>query len=321
MTNGTFPFLGASENNNGITGFSDLNTVKSWTKTGENNDKTFANKIFGPNWLAVTNNGSVGNVYFMETQYTSSHDVTSLCLDDKKINKQLGLFLSTALRLAGAPFSYGRKWRPKRMRKTKMLLPVDSNEKPNWDYMEQFIVNMMTDIEVPKVAPTIPSSINLNSIKWKEFPIKSIVESITSGNDWESYNRPKGFSPFIGASAQNNGITDFVNFSTKTRYVGSNVIGINRNGNVGYAFYHPYEAYFSGDTRFIKLNEFSENKYINLFITTMIMKQKDKYAYGYKMGTKRLSAQKILLPVTTDNKPNWQFMEDYIKSLSNSELI
>nr|WP_249641564.1 MULTISPECIES: restriction endonuclease subunit S [unclassified Enterococcus] len=321
MTNGNLPFLGATENNNGITGFTDIEIVKQWSKTGSSIDNTINNKTFGPNWLAVTNNGSVGNVYFMETTYTSSHDVTSLSLKNKTINKALGLFLSCILREAGKPFSYGRKWRPKRMRTTQIVLPLDKDKKPNWDYMEQYIVNIMQNIEVPELEPLKSSDTDLHSVHWKEFPIKTISEIIQSGHDWESYNRVTGSQPFIGSSALNNGITDYVDSSNREKYVGKNVIGVNRNGSVGYAFYHPYTAYFSGDTRFIKIADFSNNINVNLFITTMIMQQKDKYAYGYKMGTKRLSSQKIMLPVTNENIPDWQFMEDYIKSISNSKLI
>ena len=151
MTNGQFPFLGATENNNGITGFTDTATVKQWSKTGVSTDNTLNKKKFGPNWLAVTNNGSVGNVYFMETTYTSSHDVTSLSLKNKEINKEIGLFLSSILKEAGKPFSYGRKWRPKRMRTTPILLPLDNDKIPNWDYMEQYIVNIMRATDVPEL--------------------------------------------------------------------------------------------------------------------------------------------------------------------------
>src|SRR3712207_9544177 len=40
MTGGNLPFLGATEKNNGITGYTDLETVYKWTKTGEPTDET-----------------------------------------------------------------------------------------------------------------------------------------------------------------------------------------------------------------------------------------------------------------------------------------
>ena len=44
-----------------------------------------------------------------------------------------------------------------------------------------------------------------------------------------------------------------------------------------------------------------------------ITKQREKYGYGYKMGTGRLKRQRILLPVDASDNPDWAFMEAYMK--------
>ena len=44
----------------------------------------------------------------------------------------------------------------------------------------------------------------------------------------------------------------------------------------------------------------------------MISNQKEKYGYGYKMGTGRLKRQKILLPSTHNHTPDYDFMKKYI---------
>ena len=44
----------------------------------------------------------------------------------------------------------------------------------------------------------------------------------------------------------------------------------------------------------------------------MISSQKEKYGYGYKMGTARVKRQKILLPITEDESINYEFMKKYI---------
>lgn len=319
MTNGQLPFLGATENNNGITGFTDITTINQWSKTGNSTDNTLNKKKFGPNWLAVTNNGSVGNVYFMETTYTSSHDVTSLSLKNKDINKEIGLFLASILEEAGKPFSYGRKWRPKRMRTTPILLPLDKDKTPDWNYMEQYIVNIIKTIEVPKLEPIKTSNIDLNSVRWHEFKISDVM-NILSGVRLTSSDMSYGSIPFIGASDSNNGITNWT--SNTNSSTDSNVLGINYNGSVGEVFYHPYVATFSDDVKRLKLKQITKaNKEVYLFIKTMLLQQKSKYAYGYKFNGTRMKAQKIMLPVTGENIPDWKFMEDYVKSISNSRLL
>lgn len=43
--------------------------------------------------------------------------------------------------------------------------------------------------------------------------------------------------------------------------------------------------------------------------------QKSKYNYGYKFKEKRMLRQKLMLPVDTDKKPDYKYMEQYIKNI------
>lgn len=94
---------------------------------------------------------------------------------------------------------------------------------------------------------------------------------------------------------------------------------MNRNGSVGYSFYHPYKALFSNDTRKIRLE--GKTYYQNLFISNQLSMQKEKYGYGYKMGTERLKRQKIMLPTKDKLSPDWDFMDRYMRELENSMII
>ena len=87
-------------------------------------------------------------------------------------------------------------------------------------------------------------------------------------------------------------------------------ISVNRNGSVGYSFYHSYLALFGNDTR--KLIPKYSDDYVAKFISFMISSQKEKYGYGYKMGTARLKRQKILLPVNEEELIDYDFMKKYI---------
>lgn len=147
----------------------------------------------------------------------------------------------------------------------------------------------------------------LTDREWKDFFIEEVAD-ILSGRDIYERERIKGDIPYITATANNNGIGYFVNNSNET--LEDNCLSVNRNGSVGYCFFHPYKALFGNDTR--KLRPKKENKYISLFLSMVISHQRYKYGYGYKMGTGRLKRQKILLPIDSENKPDWVFMEKYM---------
>jgi hypothetical protein len=63
------------------------------------------------------------------------------------------------------------------------------------------------------------------------------------------------------------------------------------------------------------------NKYVALFICSVIRKEKYRFSYGRKWHMERMNTSKIKLPVTNDGTPDYKFMENYIKSLPFSSKI
>jgi len=158
---------------------------------------------------------------------------------------------------------------------------------------------------------------NLKNIDWKEFSIEEIFQ-IKPGKRLTKSSMKKGTRPFIGASDSNNGITGFV--SNENISLDSNILGVNYNGSVVENFYHPYECIFSDDVKRFSLKDNVGNKYIYLFIKAVILKQKEKYQYGYKFNEKRMLRQKILLPVDESGTPDYNLMESYMKEKESALL-
>lgn len=122
----------------------------------------------------------------------------------------------------------------------------------------------------------------------------------------------KGDLPFIGATDSNNGITNFV--ANKNGSLKSNVLGVNYNGSVVENFYHPYEAIYSDDVKQLEIKEYDAKKYAYLFLKAAILKQKSKYAYGYKFNAQRMKRQILMLPCDNEGNPAWDAMSNYMKA-------
>ena len=58
-----------------------------------------------------------------------------------------------------------------------------------------------------------------------------------------------------------------------------------------------------------------------LFLKTMIIQQKIKFAYGYKFNEKRMQMQKIVLPIDSEEQPNWKYMETYMQRLEQQQIV
>lgn len=186
---GRIPFLSATQYNNGISTFYTEEIILAYDKVGEKTSKDIDKRIFDGNCLTITNNGSVGNVYYQVEKFTCSHDVTPIYLKEYKLNSSLAKFLIQMLEQSGKSFEYAKKWRPKRMRKSRLLLPVDKKGNPNWHFMEGYIKERenkkrqdLKDYYKNRLLDLVISPEILNDVEWKEIFIEEVAE-IYSGND------------------------------------------------------------------------------------------------------------------------------------------
>ena len=154
----------------------------------------------------------------------------------------------------------------------------------------------------------------LNIKTWNFFNLEDLFDikgskSITKSSIKE-YG--EGKYPYVVTSSENNGIQGFYDYFTEE----GNVLTID-SATVGSCFYQPLN--FSASDHVEKLiPKFKMSKYIALFLTTIISLEKIRYGYGRKFAQMRIKQTTIKLPVDPQGNPDWEFMENYIKSLPYS---
>jgi len=122
----------------------------------------------------------------------------------------------------------------------------------------------------------------------------------------------KGDYPYITTRATNNATDGFYDFYTEK----GQVLVID-SATIGHTTYQ--ELNFSASDHVEKLiPRFKLNKYIALFLVTILNKEQYRYNYGRKFNQRRIKNTIIRLPIFKKDTPNWRFMEDYIKSLPYS---
>ncbi|MGL5575978.1 restriction endonuclease subunit S [Cetobacterium sp.] len=298
---GNIPYFSASQNNNGLTDF-------------------ISNPIFQIDRNAIIYS-TFGDSYYVEKMFSTSDEITILTKEN--LNKYNGLFLSNSINQNKSKYSFGRKAFSNKISKDKIMLPINKNSEPDYKYMEQY-TKSITETKLEKYKCYVKKQLEkieykkiekLENKKWKEFKIRAI-SNIHSGIDIYERERIKGDIPYISSTSKNNGIGYFIDNKNKT--LDQNCLSINRNGSVGYSFFHPYKALFSNDCRKLKLNH--NSKFVGIFISNQITMQKEKYNYGYKMGTDRLKKQVIMLPVNESLEPDYEYMEQYIKNIIYKKL-
>lgn len=127
MVMGSRPFIGASDSNNGLTSY-----------CGN------ANESLDKNVLGINYNGSVCEAFYHEYECIFSDDVKRFHLKNHKDNKLVLLFMSVVIRQQKVKYQYAYKFNEQRMRRQVIMLPVADNGQPDYQFMENYVREMMT---------------------------------------------------------------------------------------------------------------------------------------------------------------------------------
>lgn len=123
---GNRPFIGATDNCNGVTGF-------------VSNDNVSRDR----NVLGVNYNGAPCIAFYHPYECIFTDDVKRLHLRHYSDNIFVLLFFVTIFAQQRSKFSYGYKFNEQRMLKQKLMLPIDETGNPDYMYMEQYAKNIM----------------------------------------------------------------------------------------------------------------------------------------------------------------------------------
>ena len=302
---GVVPYVSSTANNNGVDDYIEA---------------TEGTRVF-KNCISLANSGSVGTAFYEPFAFVASDHVTSLKCEEA--NECIYLFLITVLEQQGSNFNFNREINDIRIKKMRIMLPVTDDGKPDFQFMEDYIHELMTVKRKQyrayaekrlKVLELVNSngggySKLLKTRQWQSFRMDSIF-SILPGKRLVAADSVPGNRPFIGALDNSNGVARFV--SDKNESLDKNVLGVNYNGNgMGIGFYHPYECIFSDDVKRFHLKHHEDNQFILLFMKACILMQKQKFGYLYKFNAERMAHTSIMLPITEAGTPDYAFMELY----------
>ena len=151
----------------------------------------------------------------------------------------------------------------------------------------------------------------INTSDWLDFPIGELF-SVEKGTRLTKANMKEGSIRFIGASAVNNGITAFI--SNNEQIHPCNTITITYNGSVGEAFYQE-EPFWASDDVNVLYPKFPLSEDVALFMVPLLKEAGRKYAFIDKWKKEDMVKDTIKLPVDKDNRPDYAYMESYIKRL------
>lgn len=296
------PFVSRTENNNGVSAY-----VETELDIDPNPSNT----------LSVAGGGSVLSTFYQPFPYYSGRDLYVL-VPKRKMTIIEMLFYAKCVSANKYKYNYGRQ-----ANKTLKNILVPSQ-------IPEGLKNQLTNYhkELGKnisQKSLIDKKIKLEVDKWKEFiagklfdvtlgvPIHSVeIEDIISTKSNKNI-------PYVTRTATNNDVEFFVenNLVIEEKINSGGCITIGAEGFK--AFFQPLK--FINGNKINILRHKQLNKYTSFFISTLLNLEIDKkFNYGRGATKERISQLRIKLPTEKGN-PDWQFMENYIKSLAYSSNL
>ena len=263
--------------------------------------------------LSIAVSGSVLSTFYHDYEYYSGRDIY-VAKPKIDLTKEEMLYYCYVIEQNKYKYNYGRG-----ANKTfKNILVPSKDEIPH--YVNQKEVN------VPFVSKSLlQNKLNFNVNEWKWF-VKDWFDEPYKANAYNSQDLIPCIEKdvaiaHITRTDENNGCKDFVVNESFGSIEEPNAITI---GDTTATIFYQEKEFICSDHMVILRSKYL-NKYTGLFIVTMLNKERFRYNYGRAYNKGIIANTKIKLPAVkiAPNKyePDWQFMEDYIKSLPYSSCL
>lgn len=261
-------------------------------------------KIYPAGSITVALKGSVLSTFVQNKVFYCAHQIAVL-INKEELSEVEKLIYCNYIKANKYRFNFGRQ-----ADKTFKSIKIPHlNE----------VKNIASKFQLPK-EPTKESKnslrLNLSDRNWDWFFYEDVF-NIYKGKRLTKFDMEDGSTPFVGAIDSNNGVSEYINY--KPIFDG-NTITVSYNGSVAEAFYQPSHYWASDDINILS-DDSNFNPFIGMFLITLIKQEKYRFNYGRKWHKARMEKSKIKLPVDSKGDPDWQFMEDYIKSLPYSSNL
>ena len=310
------PYITRSDLKNGISLFIQKNQLSKYKKDVKN---------------TITIGLDTQTVFYQPADFFTGQNIQ--VLKQNSLNKYNAFFLISSIKIQMKKFNWGGNGATLgRLSKTKIMLPVNKNEEPNYEYMEQYSKSIIDKkIEnYKRYASEVLNEIEYKEIKkledveFKDFEIGRLF-NLQAGKSkgLNHLQKVENFGiNYLGATNLNNGVLTYVerNKQSQKMIQEGNCIAFIRNGNgsAGYSVY-KHEYFIATSDISVGYSDFL-NKYVGLFITTIADKARSKYSFGYKRSATRLKKEKIILPVNENEEPDYEYMEQYMKNMTYRKM-
>ena len=148
---------------------------------------------------------------------------------------------------------------------------------------------------------------------WQNFKIDQLFD-INKGHRLTKANMIPGKINYIGASADNNGVTHHI--GNKDYIFNAGSITVTYNGSVGQVFYQNEPFWATDDVNVLILKE-DRSVNVKLFLMSCLRRSGKRYGFTDKWTVSKMKEDVIKLPVDSTGHPDWGYMNNYVEFMQS----
>lgn len=155
----------------------------------------------------------------------------------------------------------------------------------------------------------------IDTREWKEFKIGDLFD-VVKGTRLTKADMKQGDYRFIGSSAINNGVTAYID--NEEHIHTGNKLTVCYNGSIGETFYQDLPFWASDDVN-VLYPKTTMSRNVCMFIAPIIKCISKKYSYVNKWRQDVMQEEYIMLPVTDEGLPDFDYMDAYMQRIFEEE--
>ena len=306
MKTGNIRFIGSSAMNNVCTAM-----------VGNTENMHPANKI------TVCYNGSVGETFYQDQPFLASDDVNVL-YPKFDMTKEIALFIVPLIKTISTKYNYVDKWKQEVMVADEIMLPCTDDGEPDCDYMSSYMKKILEESKtyIEKLNQVKNNKELINVTQWQRFHLyDDELFDIDMGTKMDKAKMTE-LNPkvnFVGRANNNNGITARIDKVEGVEPYEAGNMTLSLGGEyLGSCFIQP-DVFYTSQNVVVLIPKWKMSFGVKQFISAMIFKESRLY---YKAFVDELNRHiktdfSFLLPVKDDGKPDWSYMEQYMRNMMN----
>ena len=320
---GKYPYVARGSSSNGIRGYiteneAYLNPAKSLS--------------FGQD---------TATVFYQPKAYFTGDKIKIMILKHHELNEKLALYFITAIKKAFSGFSWGQSsFNENIIKKTTITIPVIVSSNPNynytvndidWQYMEERITELeqerITELEQERITELDTylkitglndyelteedkKVLSVSSVIFKKFKLGDLFISSTGDVDLQKKDLNGKGEFLVNSGIENKGIKGKTD--KQARIFPPNTITVDFFGN---AYYRDFKYKMATHNHVFSLEgSVIKNKYIGLYLEACMSKFSLFFSFNDMATWTKLKKMEISLPVTPNGKPDFDYMEKYIRA-------